>query len=513
MADLVNGLTIAALCRQVAGRYPRRTVLVHGSDRISFAELDICTTALAVALQRRGIGRGDRVAALVLNGLPFMQLAFAAAKLGAIFLPLNWRLAPPELAYILGDASPALWFVSEELRPLAAEAGGGLPAIEIAATGTWATDEYQTLLATPAAASDLVDPEPSDPWLMLYTSGTTGRPKGCLLSHAGQYATTFASMAYWRIGCEDSLYTSLPLFHVGGLGVLMSHLAAGAATVIAPYRADPDSMLRGVSEAGCTSLSVAPSQLLEMMERQRVLGLELRPRRTTMGGGMHAPALIREVQAVFNTAVLAGYGQTEAGNFVAYLSDAEQLARPTACGTALAHLETRIVDESDREVAPGEIGELCLRGASVMLGYWKNADATAAALRGGWLHTGDNARIDEDGYIHLVGRTKQLIKSGGENVYPREVELVLLAHELIVDCAVFGVPDPRWGEAVKAAVVLAPGAMLGLDEIVAWCRQHIAGYKRPRYIELVDAIPRSELGKVQVAELQARPLAADQRTG
>jgi fatty-acyl-CoA synthase len=234
--------------------------------------------------------------------------------------------------------------------------------------------------------------------------------------------------------------------------------------------------------------------------------------RVTMGGGMHEASLVKEVRDGLGTEILAGYGQTEAGNFVCYLNAAEQLSHPTACGRPMSHIEASIQNADGALLPAGEVGELCLRGPSVMAGYWRNQAATAAAIRDGWLRTGDMMRLDGDSFLHFVSRSKDLIKSGGENVYPREVELVLLAHPAVADACVFGVPDETWGEAVKAVIVPSAGAAPDPAALVAWCRQHIAGYKRPRYIEFMEVLPRSPLGKLAVQDLRARLVTPSQRT-
>jgi acyl-CoA synthetase (AMP-forming)/AMP-acid ligase II len=348
---------------------------------------------------------------------------------------------------------------------------------------------------------------------MLYTSGTTGRPKGCLLTQAGQMASTSASLDYWRVAQEDRLLIALPLFHVGGFGILLTHFAAGAASIICRRHLATPALLDLAVAEGCRTLSVSPTLLPEILALQRTAPRDLGISRVTMGGGMHEAALVREVRDVLGTEILAGYGQTEAGNFVCYLNATEQLKRPTACGRPLRHIQASIQDADGALLPVGEVGELCLRGPSIMAGYWRNPTATAATLRQGWLRSGDMMRQDEDGFLHFVSRTKELIKSGGENVYPREVELVLLAHPGVADACVFGVPDETWGEAVKAAIVPRTTEPPDPAALVAWCRQHIAGYKRPRYIEFLEVLPRSPLGKLAIQDLRARPVTPEQRTG
>jgi acyl-CoA synthetase (AMP-forming)/AMP-acid ligase II len=501
--------TVAALCRDMASAHGQNLALADGTTRLDFATLNTRTDRLANALRQRGVATGDRVAALLLDGNALLELYFAAAKRGAILVPLNWRLAPAELAYILHDSAPALLFVDESFVPLVAETGLKLVAVTDNNAGT---GEYAQFLES-GAATELPAPAPDAPWLMLYTSGTTGRPKGCLLTQTGQMASTSASLVYWGVGQEDRLLIALPLFHVGGLGILLTHFAAGAASIICRRHLATPALLDLAVAESCRSLCVSPTLLPEIIALQRTAPRNLTISRVTMGGGMHETALVREVRDVLGTEILAGYGQTEAGNFVCYLNATEQLKRPTACGRPLRHIQASIQDADGTPVPPGEVGELCLRGPSIMSGYWRNPTATAATLRNGWLRSGDMMRLDADGFLHFVSRSKELIKSGGENVYPREVELVLLAHPGVADACVFGVPDETWGEAVKAAIVPNPTNPPDPAALVAWCRQHIAGYKRPRYIEFMASLPRSPLGKLATQDLRARPVTPEQRTG
>jgi acyl-CoA synthetase (AMP-forming)/AMP-acid ligase II len=501
--------TVADLCRDQAAARPAALALADGTTRLDFGTLNHRTDRLADALRARFVQAGDRVAALLLDGNALMELYLATAKLGAILVPLNWRLAPAELAYILQDCEPALLVADESFAPLVADSG--IPRLVVTDNNAGIGD-YAAFLES-GSTTTLPPPAPDAPWLMLYTSGTTGRPKGCMLTQAGHMASTRGSLDYWGVGPQDHLLIALPLFHVGGFGILLTHFAAGAASIICRRHLPTAAMLDLAVAEGCRTLSISPLLLPEIIALQRAAPRPLAISRVTMGGGMHETALIQEVREGLRTEILAGYGQTEAGNFVCYLNAAEQVQNPTACGRPLNHIEVSIQDDNGALLPAGAVGELCLRGPSVMAGYWRNEAATAAAMRDGWLRSGDMMRLDESGFLHFVSRSKELIKSGGENVYPREVELVLLAHPGVADAGVFGVPDESWGEAVKAAIVPRPGEAPDPAALVAWCRQHIAAYKRPRYIEFMDTLPRSPLGKLLVQDLRARPVTPDQRAG
>lgn len=501
---------MAALCRRLGQSHPRQTALIDGVRTRTFAELDARSDRLAAALIARDVAPGDRVAALLLNGAPLIELYMACAKARAILLPLNWRLAPAELAWIVADAAPRLLFVSEGLAGTAADIAGGIPRFAVSDTATG--DDYESLLDRDAGP--LPPAEPIDPWIMLYTSGTTGRPKGCVLDQQGQAISALASAIHWRAKPGDRVLIGLPLFHVGGLGILFAHLIAGATAVIAPRTLDGEIALDLLSSHGCTRSAIAPQLYSPLLQAQRRRQLPLRLQLLSMGGGMHDAQEIAAIRDGLCTDILLGYGQTEAGNFISYLDVADQLERPRSCGRGMAHLDLRIVDEAGAVLGPDQPGELQVRGASVLQRYWNQPEATTAAIGdGGWLRTGDLMSIDEAGYLTLHGRLKDLIKSGGENVYPKEVEGALLQHPAVADCAVFGVPHPIWTEAVKAVVVLKDGTTLDRADLVAWCRDRIAGYKRPRYIEQIDRLPRSDAGKLMMRDLRSRPVTPEQETG
>lgn len=506
-----HNLSIAALVRRLGNSHTERTALVDAHRVISYRQLDQRTDQLARTLLADGVEAGDRIAVLTTNSVPMLELYLAAAKARATVVALNWRLAPAELAYILANAAPRRLFVSADLSDLAERIAGAPPCTVI---GTDLADcAYERLIDSADATSALPQVDPLDPWLMLYTSGTTGRPKGCVLNQLGQFITAQSMRAVWQAGPEERLGISLPLFHVGGFTILLAHLLAGATIHIAPRNFNADDALEFLARHRCTAATIAP-QLYETM-KDRIEAMPSSPlqlRNFSMGSGMHDPQFVEAMERVFAANAVLGYGQTEAGGFIATITAAEQLQRPQACGRVLPHLDFRIVDEAGHAVSGDEIGELCVRGASTMTHYWGLDEATAGTVGDGWLRTGDMFRVDAEGFITMVDRQKELIKSGGENIYPREVELTLLNHPSVLDCGVFGVPHEHWGEAVKAAVVLRKGCVATPTQLADWCREHIASYKRPRFVEFVAQIPRSENGKVVKQELQVRPLTPGQST-
>jgi acyl-CoA synthetase (AMP-forming)/AMP-acid ligase II len=336
--------------------------------------------------------------------------------------------------------------------------------------------------------------------MLLYTSGTTGRPKGCLLSQSAWLASNANLVHGLRLEHGERLLAVYPLYHVAGFGMAMSVLTLGGAIVFCES-ASPGELWPLVARYDVTRTGL-PGLRAQLDAATPAATGSLRG--VVGGANMESARTLERTREVLPGAVFNGvYGSTEAGNFVTVTTAAEELERPGTIGRPLPGFDVRIAGENGGRAAPGNPGELCLRGASTMSGYWRTPEATDDALRDGWVHTGDVVRADDDGYLYLIDRVKDMIKSGGENVYSIEVETVLLHHPSVADVAVHGVSDPRWGEAVKAVVVPAPGAAPTPEELDAFCRERLAAYKRPRWYELVDQIARSQTGKIVKRELRA----------
>ena len=501
--------TIAALFSNAVARCGSREALVADGARLSFVELDLRTNQLAAELERRGAGKDTIVGALLQDGLAMVELTIACAKLGSTLLAMNWRLSAPELRYILDDAQPEWCLVSREFEALYGAAGGEHPLLVDTGNPGGA---LTALGVAPAAQKQYAPAQPvrrSDRWYMLYTSGTTGRPKGCQHHQGGYYINVLSWLSRLGLRESDCLLALNPLFHVHGFATLLCVLLRGGKTVIPPPGLEPEALLRLTAKEKVTFQPLwysAPAYLEALQSFQEPLSLRLM---ITAGGAIPAEH-VRYLADVLNIEMTFIYGQTEAGCWVTELGLEEQLERPSSCGKAMPHLQTKIVDDDGNSLATGEVGELLVKGETITLGYHQLPEATAETIVDGWLHTGDLFYQDEDGYLYLAGRKKELIKTGGENVYPIEVDAVLSAHPGIQDAAVVGVPDPTWGEAVKAFIVLTPGTELSRQEIVAWCREHIAGFKRPRYIEFANEIPRDFNMKIQRRRLAERETTAEQ---
>ncbi|MFN4038739.1 MAG: class I adenylate-forming enzyme family protein [Erythrobacter sp.] len=503
-----HDFSLSTLLWANATRHAAREATVDGTQRLTWAELAARVDNLANWLRARGIAPGDRVALLLTDGAPFMTVLLACSRIGAIAVLLNWRLAPTEIAWICGNAEPAMTFANPRFAPLLAEAAAG----EII-TVDEAHDPHGAFESLVTKQQATLPPPPLEPdraLYMMYTSGTTGKPKGCLQSGRAVTASALSFAMHRRFTPDERLLSINPLFHVVGMQQLAAMLACGGTSVFAGRDDDNAAVLELVHREACTTTSAFPTICFpwQMMNpiRDGIMPLT----NYTGGAGMGRPQMYDFIEKEWDARVVGGYGQTEICGFATFIDYPDMLEHPRSIGWALPHLEMTILDPEGRELPPGEEGEICLRGASVMLGYWRNPEATEAALGHGWLRTGDLGTMDERGLGYLLGRAKELIKTGGENVYPAEVDAVFAAMPEVADAGCCGVPDRQWGEAVKAFVVLKPGMDLTREEITRRFKGQIAGYKRPRYIEFVDQLPRDPIGKLLRRELSARPVMPDQ---
>lgn len=507
----IDSQTMAALFRNVAVRCSRREALVADNARLTYAELDARTDILAKALQSQGVNKDTTIATLLLDGLAMVELSIATAKLGATLLTVNWRLAPAEVKYILSNSSPQFCFVSDCFEELFKEAGGTDAYVIEAGNpqGALAPFNIEFDASAPAPDTPSVEVSRSDRWYMLYTSGTTGRPKGCMHSQGAYFINVLSWMHQLTINERDSVLIPFPLFHVNGFATLLCSLVAGAKVVIPPRGFSTEDSLRLIEKEEVT-IQLVLGEAFDYLTLQPTLQLLLKLRMLIAPGGIFPKEGLEALANGLNVDMRCMYGQTESGCWISMLSLQDQLEHLKSCGKVMPHLATKIVDGNGEEVACGEVGELLIKGETITMGYLNLPEATASTIVDGWLHTGDLFYQDEDGFLYIAGREKELIKTGGENVYPAEVDSVLNSHPGIADACIVGVPDPRWQEAVKACVVVAPSATVTRDDIVAWCREHIAGYKRPRYIEFVDELPRDFNGKLQRKVLAERETSPDQ---
>ncbi len=483
-----------------------KIAVICDARRFSYRETADRTLRFANALRGMGIRPGERVAVLASNCAEHIEIVFAIAAIGAVWVPLNFRLAPPELAYIVEDCeAAAVVFTSD----LAASAAGLRDLsrnvehwISVGAADARGTSAYDDLLLRASASAIEPPVTPSDLFAIMYTSGTTGRPKGVMLPHERFFLGTVLSTIALKASEHDVKLQAIPQFHAGGYIYQLCHMAAGATIVVLP-RFDTGLTLNLLETEGVTAAGFVPSMLLALLEDPRLASTNFRKLTRVMYGGSPIPEdrLARAVECM-GAAFLQTYGQTEAGVLVTVLDDHDHTRGlhkdPNilrSCGRAMVGYDVKIVNETG--AAAADVGELAVRSGSLMTGYWRRPNETAETLAGGWLHTGDLARMDREQRFYLVDRKKDLIVSGGENVYPIEIEHVLSSHPAVLDVAVIGVPDARWGEAVKAVVAPRPGYDFRPDELIEFCRGKLAGFKIPKSIDAIDALPRNASGKIQ----------------
>jgi fatty-acyl-CoA synthase len=469
---------------------PARTALVDWArgERLTYAELDAAADRWAGVLRAQGIGRGGIVAVLAGNRREVAELFFACGRVGAALLPLNWRLSAAELAPILADARPDLLIGEARFHARAEEASADALWIDL-------DDDAPALLARATVSEEDVEVEGDDPLLILYTSGSTGRPKGAVLPHRQVFWNAVATTTAWELGADDVAPVSTPLFHTGGWNVFATPLWHRGGTIVLVDAFEPDDFLRMMEEEGCTTALTVPTQLLMLAESPR-WGRPLPRLRRLVSGGAPCPAALAERVRAAGYTFREGYGLTECGPNCFAITDDEALRRPGSVGWPVPYLEMRLDAGDGREAEPGEPGELLLRGPQVFSGYLRNPAQTADTFTpDGWLRTGDLAMRDADGAYRICGRRKEMYISGGENVFPAEVEAALADCPGVAEAVVVGVPDEKWGEVGRAFIVARADALLVEADVVAHARTRLAGYKVPKAVFILAEIPRLGSGK------------------
>jgi long-chain acyl-CoA synthetase len=483
--------TLAELLRWRARRHPDLAAMREPGREVTWAELDERTTALANGLIGDcGVQPGDRVAILDKNSIAYLELMFAVAKAGAVSAPVNWRLAPREVRSVVADSRAVLCVTGDEFA--AHTEGVGSPVLRF--------DE----LPRRAGPDPRSDSDPSDVVWQLYTSGTTGVPKGAMLTHDNLYAGypgILLECPEMREGAPALV--AMPLYHIGGCGWAGAAMYAGA-TLVVVREIVPPQLLRTIVEERVTCGFLVPAVLLFLSQLPEILSADLSHlRRILYGASPITPELLIRCVELFGCEFTQVYGLTETTGAISTLRHEEHSGeRLLSCGRPNLGVSVRVVDAEDRDLPAGEVGELLIGGKQIMRGYHNREGDTAEAIRDGWFHSGDAAALDADGYIYIRDRIKDMIVTGGENVYPIEVESVIAEHPGVADVAVIGVPDHRWGETVKAVVVLRPGAAVSEAEIIEFCRSRLAGFKRPTSVDVVETIPRNPTGKILKRELR-----------
>ncbi|QZD95970.1 long-chain-fatty-acid--CoA ligase [Qipengyuania gelatinilytica] len=499
-------LSFDAFVRHWAAERPDHIVLEQGDEAINFSDFEERSRKIIAMLASHGVGKGDRIAWLGKNSRHYFELFYSAARVGVVMVPIGWRLAAPEIAYILGDTAAKLLFLGEGFEEMAEKACGQM-------------DSPPEVLTTPAGLSEIdASPAaefaaagPDDAVLQLYTSGTTGNPKGAVLTNRNLFSLRVPSKEEgqpWSFFDEgEAILVCMPCAHIGGTGLGIMAMGAGIRAIV-QEEFTPDGVLDAF-EQGITRLFIVPAALQMVVQHPRAKTTDMSAVKYVMYGAAPIPLdLLREaVRTIPEAGFMQCYGMTETTGTIAALPpedhSLEGNQRMKSAGKAVPGAELKVIGEDGEELPRGEVGELICKSPSNMAGYWNLPDATQSSLKDGWMHTGDAAYMDEDGYVFIQDRIKDMIISGGENVYPAQVESAIYGHPAIAEVAVIGVPDETWGEAVKACIVAKPGEEVDEASIIEWTRERLAGFKVPKSIDVIDVMPRNASGKILRKDLRA----------
>ena len=453
------------------------------------------------------IQKGDRVSILAHNSIAYVDLLFGLGKIGAIFAPLNWRLTSRELTYIVNDCQPKVLIVGPEFVSVFNEMRDAIQVkniLTLEGASMPGVQGYEGLLSQASATEPKRPPiDDEDGYCILYTSGTTGRPKGAVLPHRQILWNAINTVISWGLSEKDVSPILTPMFHSGGLFVFLVPLFYAGGRIVMARSFDPDASLQLIVDEKCTVILGVPTLFQVWMNSPRFAEADFSHVHFFISGGAPCPSsLIQAWSKAKGVTMRQGYGLTEVGVNCFSMTDEDALRKMGSVGKPIFHSEMRLVDTQGNDVPVGETGELLIRGPHVCAGYWNNPTATAETLRGGWFHTGDMARMDEEGYFYIAGRFKDMIISGGENIYAAEVEAIFREHDCVQDAALIGQPDEKWGEVGLMIVACKPDRTVSAAELVQFCQGRLAKYKIPKRIEFVEALPYSPYGKVMKAELR-----------
>jgi acyl-CoA synthetase (AMP-forming)/AMP-acid ligase II len=506
--QMTQGLRRAAMANRDG------TASVFAGRRPSWGELLARVTRLAAGIRGLGIGPGDRVAILALNSDRYLEFFYAVSWAGAVFVPVNTRLAGPEIVFWLNDSESRLLFVDEQFLEPLGRVRGELTTVEQAVyigegAAPAGTTHHEALIEASAAMDDAGRAD-DDLAGIFYTGGTTGRSKGVMLSHANLVTNALNGASVVGIDRNSSYLHAAPMFHLadGALAFAIT-MMGGRHCYLAHF--DPEAVLKSLQDEAVTLALLVPTMVNMLVQHPKVGDYDLSKLQKLMYGASPMPEAVarRAMQLLPQVGFIQGYGQTECAPILTLLTPefhvtaGPKAGRMTSVGHPVPACEVSVRDENDEPCPPGVVGEVCGRGPNVMLGYWKQPELTAHTLRNGWLHTGDGGYLDQDGFLYIVDRMKDMIISGGENVYSAEVESALHQHPAVAECAVIGVPDQKWGERVHAIVRLKPGHAAGAEDLIAHCHQLIAGYKCPRSLDFREQpLPLSGAGKILKTELR-----------
>ncbi len=500
---------LADIVRLHAQARPDAAAIVYRGRTTNYRALDRASSRVANALIDGGLNPQGRVAHLDKSSEAFFELLFGTSKAGGVMVSVNWRLAPPEVLQIINDAGAEILFVGEEYFPIVEKIRDELKTVKKIVTlggrhGAW--EPFEAWRDCRRGKDPFFAAKLSDVAVQFYTSGTTGLPKGVQLTNANFSAMLPLWTESWLLGPGVPNLVCLPMFHIGGAGRGIAGLFAGATNHVAREFV-PLEILRTIERERLQVMLLVPAMILFLLQAPQIRETDLSSLRLIVYGAAPIPVdLLKQAMATFKCGFQQVYGLTETTGAITLLppedhvdADAKKLL---SCGFAQKLTELRILGDDGKDLPTGQVGEIAVRSPQVMQGYWQLPDATERALQGDWFLTGDAGYLDDKGYLYIYDRVKDMIVSGGENIYPAEVESALFGHPAIADVAVIGVPDERWGEAVKAVVVKKPGMELAAGELIDWARERIAGYKLPKSVDFVEALPRNPTGKILKREIR-----------
>ncbi|MEN8243469.1 MAG: long-chain fatty acid--CoA ligase [Thermodesulfobacteriota bacterium] len=498
---LSKQLVIGEFLARWSRKEPAREALVYKEQRYTYRDLNERVNRLANGLKSLGIGRSDKVALLMTNCNQMIECYCAICKLGAVAVPLNFRLAGPEIAYQIDNSDACLLIFGQSFLDLVHSVSDQFANIEAQICVGGSEDEktrnYEDFLSSFESSEPLVPIEDDDPAFILYTSGTTGKPKGAVMTHKNLLLNALITTLEIPGTPYERCLCSVPLFHAGGLSTFLKILLVGG-TFIITDQFDPVETLDLIEREQVSYLLLVPAMWIQLLETPEIVDYDTSSLKRALTAASIMPVSVKsKILEYFPNARLSdSFGQTEMGPVATTLKPEDVLRKKGSVGRPCITVETRIVDTHDNDVPQGQVGEIIYRGPTVMKEYYKNPQATTEAMRNGWFHSGDLVKADEEGFIYVVDRLKDIIISGGENIYAVEVEETLYSHPAVLEAAVIGVPDPKWEEAVKAIVVLKEGYQATEPEIIEHCRQNLASYKKPKSVVFVDSLPKNATGKV-----------------
>jgi fatty-acyl-CoA synthase len=477
---------------------PDRTAIIDADQHLSYSFKEVNERAASIAawLLNNHVKKGDRVALLSPNHIVYFDLLFACAKIGAIFVPLNWRLSIEELRYILSDSTPVFIGYHPQFKDKIEQLRSEKDTVVT-------INELEEIASSKVQLSSLesLSISEEDPLVIIYTGGTTGKPKGVVLAHRSILYNAINTVMSWNLTADDCTLTSMPMFHTGGLNVLSIPLLLIGGKVVITEAFDPLQSIEYINRYHCTIVIFVPTMYHMLFQTEEFKASSFPSIKTFLSGGAPCPMEVYEEFQKKGIAFKEGYGLTEAGPNNFYIDPKIANIKRGSVGKPMLLNTIKLITEDGREARTNEVGEICIKGKHLFIHYWNNQKATDKALRDGWLHTGDLAKMDEDGFFYIVGRKKDMIITGGENVYPLEVEHWLESHPDIVEASVIGLPDKKWGEIVTAFVVSATPALTSAD-LIAHCEQKLGRYKIPRKFFFVDELPKTHVGKIDKNKLR-----------